>query len=142
LAEASADLASPRAEDLFADGLPDDPVSRVQRVESAFHEMTWANEPALRVMLARSIEAAVNVAPTGDVPRRQNRRMPLIEAALAPVRKQIRRATFERLKQSLALVMGTEPMIVFKDVLQLDEAAARAAKQWAVRALVEAALRD
>ena len=46
----------------------------------------------------------------GDVPRRQNRRTPLIEAALA-------------------LVFGTESMIVLSDVLQLDEDQARAVKQ-------------
>jgi hypothetical protein len=33
-------------------------------------------------------------------------------------------------------------MVVLKDVLQLDEAAAGEVRQWAIRALVEAALKD
>ena len=32
-------------------------------------------------------------------------------------------------------------MVVFKDVLQLDDAEARRVKRWAIRALVEAAKR-
>jgi len=38
--------------------------------------------------------------------------------------------------------MGTESMVVFKDVLQMDEADARKVRRWAIRALVEAALKD
>ncbi len=33
-------------------------------------------------------------------------------------------------------------MVVFKDVLQLDDARARKVKRWAIRALVEAAKRQ
>jgi hypothetical protein len=38
-------------------------------------------------------------------------------------------------------VIGTEGMIVCKDVLQLDDAEARKVKRWAIRALVAAARR-
>ena len=44
-----------------------------------------------------------------------------------------------RLRQAVALIVGPEAMIVCKDVLQLDDAEARALKRWAIRALVEAA---
>lgn len=40
---------------------------------------------------------------------------------------------------ALALVVGTEVMVVFKDVLQLDDAESRKVKRWAIRALGEAA---
>jgi hypothetical protein len=43
------------------------------------------------------------------------------------------------LTRSLALVIGTEARVVFKDVLQLDDAEAREVVRWAIRALVEAA---
>ncbi|MCW2685138.1 MAG: TetR/AcrR family transcriptional regulator [Mycobacterium sp.] len=42
--------------------------------------------------------------------------------------------------KALALIMGTESMVVFKDVLQMDEADAREVRRWAIRALVEAAM--
>jgi hypothetical protein len=38
-------------------------------------------------------------------------------------------------------VIGTEGMIVFKDVLQLDDSEARRVKSWMIHALVEAARR-
>ena len=43
---------------------------------------------------------------------------------------------------SLALVIGTEALVVCKDVLQLDDAEARKVKRWAIRALIEAARRQ
>jgi hypothetical protein len=75
------------------------------------------------------------------VPPRQNRRTPLIEAALAPVRERFRPGELRLLTRALALVVGTEAMIVCKDVLQLDDAETRKVKRWAVKALVEAALK-
>ena len=75
------------------------------------------------------------------IPARQNRRTPLIEAALAPARRQFKPASLDLLAKALALIVGTESMVVFKDVLQLDDAEARRVKRWAIRALVEAARR-
>jgi hypothetical protein len=43
------------------------------------------------------------------------------------------------LTKALALIVGTESMVVLKDVLQLDETEARKVRRWAIRALVEAA---
>ena len=45
----------------------------------------------------------------------------------------------ERRARILALIIGTEGMIVVKDVLQLDDDEARKVKRWAIAALVEAA---
>jgi hypothetical protein len=75
----------------------------------------------------------------GKLPRRQNRRTPLIEAALEPARHQFKPGALKALTRSLALIMGPEATIVVKDVLQLDDADARKLKRWAIRALVEAA---
>ena len=100
--------------------------------------MILANEPPLRTMLAH----AVQQRPQGDDPdhpRRQNRRTPLIEAALEPARKQFKPAALTMLTRALALIMGTEAHRRVKDVLQLDDAEARKVKRWAIRALVEAA---
>ena len=46
------------------------------------------------------------------------------------------------LTRALALVIGTESVIVFKDVLQLDDAETRKVKRWTIRALVQAAIRS
>lgn len=132
LAEAALDVVTPEPEVLFAGKGSDDPVARLERVDQALHEVIAANEAALRVMLANSLQHR------SDTPR-QNRRSPLIAAALAPSRRQFKPATLDMLEKALAVMIGTEAMVVFKDVLQLDDAEARKVRRWAIRALVEAA---
>ena len=137
LMEAPLEGAVPEPEALFADQASSDPQERVDAAEAALHEMVYRNEAQLRRLLASSL----NRSPAGDgaVPVRQNRRSPLIEAALAPVKKRLGRAAYQRLCAALAVYFGPEAMVVFRDVLQLDEKEARKVKSWAVRALVRAA---
>ncbi|GAB3092880.1 TetR/AcrR family transcriptional regulator [Lysobacter terrae] len=138
LLEAALDVAVPEPEALLAGAPIDDAAARIERVDDGLHTMILANEAQLRTMLAHSLQRA----PAGEedtLPARQNRRSHLIDAALAPVRKQFRPAAFKTLSQALALVLGTEAMVVCKDVLQLDDAQARKVKRWAIRALIDAA---
>lgn len=137
--EASLDVAVPEAGEIFAGGSSDDPVSRLERVDAALHDMILANEASLRMMLVHSVQRGVTDENDGEFPARQNRRTPLIEAALEPARNQFKPAALRNLSKALALIIGTEAMLVFKDVLRLDDSAARRVKRWAIRALVEAA---
>ena len=139
LAEAAVDVAVAEPEELFRDEASRDPLVRLQRAETALYDMILANEPLLRTMLAHTIQQGIQTGANGNLPRRQNRRTPLIEAALEPARDQFKPAALKVLTRALALIMGTEATIVVKDVLQLDDADARKVKRWAIRALVEAA---
>ncbi len=139
LVEAAVDVAVPEAGDLFRDDTSHDPVDRVQRAETALHDMILANEPLLRTMLAHTIQHGVQADENGHLPRRQNRRSPLIEAALEPARSQFKPSDLKMLSKALALIMGPEAIVVAKDVLQLDDSEARKLKSWTIRALVEAA---
>jgi len=138
LVEASFDLAVPEADDLFGSDASTDPVARLERVDTALHDMILANEPALRTMLAHALQRGLK-GDDPDHPRRQNRRSPLIEAALEPARKQFKPAALATLSKALALIVGPEGVVVCKDVLQLDDAEARKVKRWAIQALVAAA---
>lgn len=138
LAEAPLDIAVPGPDDLFNDDTDADPIVRLERVDDAIDEAIAANEASLRLMIAHSLQRRLK-AGEDDVPARQNRRSPLIEAALRPSRRQFKPATFDTLSKALALVIGTEAMIVFKDVLQVDDAQARKIKRWVIRSLVDAA---
>ena len=140
--EAALDVATPDPAKLFADASPADAVERLHRVDRAFHEMILANEPPIRMMLVHSLERVVRGEVDPEHPARQNRRTPLIEAALEPARDQFNPAALAMLEKALALLVGTEGMIVCKDVLQLDDDDARAVKRWAIRALVDAARRN
>jgi AcrR family transcriptional regulator len=142
LIEASVDIATPDSAALFANDASTDPEARVDRAEAAMHRMAFDNEKAIRLMLAAALTRPDANGAAGAVPLRQNRRTPLIEAALAPARNRFKKAPYERLKAALALIFGSESMIVFRDVLRLDEKTAREVKGWAARALVRAALAD
>lgn len=137
LVEASFDVAVPEAEQLFGDDASTDPVARLEQVDTALHDIVVANEAALRTMLAHTLQQGLNGG--NELPKRQNRRSPLIEAALEPARKQFKPATLATLGKALALVVGPEAIVVCKDVLRLDDADARKVKRWAIRALVDAA---
>jgi AcrR family transcriptional regulator len=139
LLEASLDIALPEAEAILGEDAPRDPVARLELVEATLDAMIMANEPGLRRMLIHSLERKLRADGESDTPARQNRRTPLIDAALEPARREFKPAALANLRRALALVIGTEAMVVFKDVLQVDDAEARRVKRWAIRALVAAA---
>lgn len=56
------------------------------------------------------------------------------------MRDRFDKATYRKLCAALALVFGTESMVVFRDVLQIEEAEAREVENWMVRVLTQAAL--
>jgi AcrR family transcriptional regulator len=137
LVEAPLDGDFPDARRVFGEPPAADPRERVDRAEAALHDMTYRNAPQLRTMLAASVDRRDR----GDgVPLRQNRRTGLIEAALEPARGVLDVEAFTRLCAALAVYFGPESMVVFADVLDMDEQVARRVKSWAVRALVNAAL--
>jgi AcrR family transcriptional regulator len=138
LLEAPLQGETPDPATLFAGDESTDAEARIDRAEAALHRMSYRNARQLRLMLAHTLAQE----PADAVPRRQNRRTPLIEAALQPLRGELEPAAFRRLCRALALVFGTESMIVCTDILQIDEEAARELKSWTVRALVRAALRE
>ena len=136
LVEASLDVAFPDIDELFRDA-GCDALARIRLADDAVEQMIAANEPALRTMLAYSLRQSAS-----DGAVRQNRRTPLIEAALAPLRARLDRVAFDRLVMALALIIGTEAMVVFKDVLGADDATAADVRRWAIRALVDAAANE
>lgn len=140
LLEAALDVATPEPGALFAGEESGDAAARLLIADRALQDMVRANEPQLRMMLAKSLEASVG-GQAGDVPPRQNRRMPLIEAALEPARKEMPLATYRTLTRALALLFGTEAMIVCKDVLQIGDREADRMRHWAMLALLEAAFK-
>ena len=133
LLEASLEVSVPEAH-VVLEGAGDDPVTRLEKIDDALTEMILANEHTLRTILVHSLQRAAN-GEEGAL--RQDRRTPLIEAALAPARDRFANGDYDVLVESLALVIGVEPMLVFKDVLLVDEAQARRVKRFVIRALVE-----
>ena len=87
LVEAPLDGAVPTPEGLFAEDRSNDPGERVDKAEQALHDMVYDNEAQARALLAVSLDRwAKREREADETPLRQNRRVPLIEAALAPAR--------------------------------------------------------
>lgn len=140
LVEAALDMAMPD-ESLFAGDGSADPVARLLRADAAIAEMVRENEAALRAMLVHSLQQGMDGNEwASELPVRQNRRTPLIELALAPARDALPPEDFTRLVHALALVIGTESMVVFKDVLAIGDAEAAPVRAWMIRILVAASL--
>ena len=140
LTEAALDLAMPDGERFFEGDASAEPLERLLRADAAVAAMIRANEAALRAMLIHSLQQGQSGGVDG-LPRRQNRRTPLIEAALAPARERFAPWLHDRLVKALALVIGTESMVAFKDVLQIADDEADAVRRWMIRTLYEAAAR-
>ncbi len=135
---------TPSPADLFETVASTDPVERLLLVDTALHDMIADNEPALRLMLSQTVQRACDDHHDDqEIPVRQNRRTALIEAALEPARggEFTPPAALSTLAKSLSLIIGTESMVVTKDVLRLDASDARQVRHWAIRALVDSARR-
>lgn len=141
LSEAAVDLLVPEPGELFGARAPGDPFERLELVDETFDKACREREAALRLMLARVLERSVTHAP-GEAPLRQNRRMPLIEQALAPLEPRLGPERLTRLSRALAMIVGTEGFIALSDVVGVGKDEARAVRRWAMDALVAAALKE
>lgn len=137
LIEAALDVAAPDAERLLGPGAPADPLARALLVDKGFHDLFLANEVPLRAFVANAMQRTDE-----DTPHRQNRRAPLIDAALKPLADRLPTKALDRLAKSLGIVIGTEAMIAFKDVLRVSDGEARTIKTWMIEALIKAALAE
>lgn len=134
LGEAAVDTLIPEVDALFGDAGPQAPLERVLHVDETIDRASRQREAALRIMLARSLERSVQPG-SRSVPLRQNRRVPMIEAALAPAADGLP----PELVPALAMIVGTEGMIALSDVVRLEPDAARRVRAWAIEALLRAA---
>lgn len=139
LAEVSLDVDVPDISQLFVGTPPTDAVARLERVDRTLNDAVINHEAQMRIMLAQTVTRALDAELADGAPARQNRRKPMIEAALEPSRAQFNPAALRHLVQALALIVGTEAFVVTRDVLRIDDGEARRTRHWAIRALVEAA---
>lgn len=136
MSEAAVHMDTPTPETLFGDEPSTDALARLEKLDAALSALVLANEAPLRALLARTVQQ-----PPGEAPVRQNRRSPLVAAALAGAHPPLVPDRLDLLAKALPLLLGIETRVVFKDVLQLDDAEAARVRRWMIRALVEAARR-
>lgn len=124
---------------VLAGSTSSDPAERVEQLSRA---LTAYSEESLhlgRALIRLTIEGQ---EPAAGGPRRGYRRVQWIEQALAPARTLLTAQEFERLVSALCVLIGWEPIIALKDVRCLDLQQTDEVLAFAVRAVVEKALRD
>src|SRR5262245_49644896 len=82
--EAMVDVAFPELGTVLDDRSSNDPIARLDRVDDAIQKMIAENESHVRMLLAYSHQHRATDKTEDNSPIRQDRRPPLIKAALAP----------------------------------------------------------
>lgn len=132
--------AIPTAEALFAEPI-DDPLERVLHVERELHAILFEHEVSTHVVVRNIIDAWLASAPEDRVAR-PSRRLRLLDAALEPLATELGPKRLMRLRNALALTIGTEAVLATRDVCGLEVDEAREVTRWASEALVLHALAE
>jgi AcrR family transcriptional regulator len=115
------------------------PADRVEQLSRALGAYSSQSMHLGRALIRLTVEGA---EPAAGGPRRGYRRVQWIEQALAPARPLLSPQEFDRLVSALCVLIGWEPIIALHDVRCLDQQQTDEILAFAVRAVVEKALRD
>ena len=140
LEELQLELDVPDEDVLFGAEAPASVEDRVSLVRRELYDFVMRNELQYRVFLRNGLDHWLKRPADEEPETRGARRERLLERALEPSEGKLGPSAFTRLKIALGVMVGVESMIVLKDIYGLDRQQAEDAVDWAVRALVRAAL--
>lgn len=129
-------------EEMLGQFTGDDPQERLAALLDKFGPIVVAEEVALRTALRVYLDTWLEARRSGDTaPKvREGRRMRWLDTVLEPVRRQLTKAQWRRLRAALALTLSIDALVVMKDVAQLDDDEALEVLRWAALALLRAGL--
>jgi AcrR family transcriptional regulator len=116
----------------------DDAEVRVAALVESLTAFMVEHDTALRMMLKVSIDRSLE---NDGEPVRAGRRAAFLEEALAPLKSKLSAGELRRLNAALGMVIGTEALLVLRDVYDFEAEEARALMRWAASALFSAATR-
>lgn len=101
-------------------------------------------EPQMRAAAQLALEqwALEKAGLLEEEPYRRGHRVRILEQALAPLARQLPKATADRLHRALSVVYGIEPYVVLKDIWGLGDREVERTALWMAEALIDAALRE
>ncbi len=111
--------------------------ARVVALVRALQKLTLKHESLLRTMVHVTVLEKGRV-----VPKRGTRRVEWVERAIAPLRERLSTAAWRQLVSALTLCVGTEAMLVFRDIRGLSGPQAIAACEWLALAALRSSLHD
>ena len=117
----------------------DDVEARALAAEQTVNDYLFGDADGARAFERAALDRSLRgVADEDDRP---GRRLQFIDAALEPLAERIPADELGRIRHALALTMGSQVVAALLDSCRLDEADAREATRFAVRAIVREALR-
>lgn len=116
---------------------PTDAEERLDRVVTGLARIFLDAEESYRTMLRISLEGA---PPEHELTLRKGRRFIWLDDALAPVRRRLGKARYERLVQALGATIGIEALVALIDLGGLSRQRAVEVMRWSARALLQSAL--
>lgn len=109
--------------------------ARVVTLVRTMQKLTVKHEQLLRTMVHATV-----LERTKGLPKRGTRRVEWVELAVAPLRSRLPLAAYRRLVSALSLCVGTEAVIVFRDIRGMTGAQSIAACEWLALAVLRATL--
>jgi AcrR family transcriptional regulator len=114
----------------------EDAEARVHAVVDAMTDLMVEHDAGLRTMLKLSLERGLE---DRDSPIREGRRARALEQALEPLRTKFSDEQLRSINAAVGMVIGTEALIVLRDIYGLEALEARALMRWAASILFTAA---
>lgn len=123
---------------------PGDVEARLLHLLDAFNPILFANQAPMRNALRVYLDTWFENRRAGEdaSPIREGRRTRWLDEALEPARRGMPRRHWRRLQAALSLTLGSEALIVMKDVCRLDDHEAMAVLRWAAITLLRAGLEE
>ena len=111
--------------------------ARLVMLVQTVQKLTLRNEALLRTMIHATV-----LEKTRGAPKRGTRRLEWIELAVGGLQRRLKPAAYERLLTGLALCIGTEAFLVFRDIRGLTGPQATEASEWLALTVLRATLRE
>ena len=141
LTEATLNGVRPAIEEAMAAAPTGDSIEDIEaRLVMLVHtvqKLTLRNEALLRTMIHATV-----LEKTRGAPKRGTRRLEWIELAVGGLQRRLKPAAYERLLTGLALCIGTEAFLVFRDIRGLSGPQATEASEWLALTVLRATLRE
>ena len=141
LTEATLNGVRPAIEEAMAAAPTGDSIEDIEaRLVMLVHtvqKLTLRNEALLRTMIHATV-----LEKTRGAPKRGTRRLEWIELAVGGLQRRLKSAAYERLLTGLALCLGTEAFLVFRDIRGLTGPQATEASEWLALTVLRATLRE
>lgn len=121
-----------------------DPEARLLQLLDAFNPGIFADQVPMRTALRVYLDTwfANRRDGTEKVAIREGRRTRWLDQVLEPVRRGMPEPDWRRLRAALSLTLGSEALVVMKDVCRLEDKEALSVLRWAAVALLRAGLEE